>query len=861
MEIYNEEVRRSIFNRLKTRGRLRRILALLLIVIGLGGFAFGFIVYGAYLQNTGQTSLLRMFLIRGSQFDFSFIPKNIKSRANEVNEFAIDVKFKNWERLRYYREQVLSNGMITPEFEQEVPAKIRFNGHTYSVDISLTGMETFHVRHPYKWSLSVKVKRGETIMGMRRFAILFPQARGYLTDWIGIEMLKSQNLIGLRTDFVNVTINGQDNGLYYLEERFDKRLIEHNQFREGIIFKLEDTELKIYGLNKIAESEEFSSQLIFLKSLIQSFLAGEIEAEKIFDMKKMATLFVVSDLLCQKNPVFRTNLRMYFNPVTSLIEPIGREWAYLRRENMLPTNLSIEKPNPEVAFSASLGKEPILQMIINSFAFEEEYIKQAVILSDPIYLDSLVAANELTMNELLGKIHKQNPFYVFPIDMIHEYQEYIRSKIYRQEQSINVFYKHLQNDSLYLSVENIIDLPIEIHYLTYNSKTEILPANRVLIESNFKSSEAYENVSFRLSNDIGHPDFSSDSLEVHYSILGTNKIIKTIVFPKEMQKVDYENLNPTTQTDNTDEFPFLIVNDESRTIQFSSGKCDVSKDIVIPDGYFVSANPGSQIDLTNSSKIISYSPILFFGNSDNPISITSSDSTGQGIIVLNCEETSELSYVNFRHLSNMSDGGWNLPGAIVFYESPVNINNCRFSNNLRGDDYLNIIRSDFNLLNTTFEYTMADALDSDFCTGTLENVKFDQVGNDAIDVSGTELFISKIDITNAGDKGISGGEGSNLICENVSILGGEIAVASKDNTTVSIDGISIDSSKLGYCAFQKKSEYGPGSIIIKNSTLKNVHTDYLIEVGSSLSIDGKQINKKSDNVNDLLYGAEYGKSS
>ena len=861
MEIYNKNIKKSFYNKLKNKIRVKRIITILLIVFTIVGFGVSFIAYGAYLNKTGQTATLRMFIIRISELDFSFLPKNIESSTKHIDNFSIDVKFKNWEKIRYYREQAIQNGSINSENQEEVPAKIRYNGHTYAVDICLTGLTNIHIEHPYKWSLSVEVKHDETIMGMRKFALLIPQARGYLTDWIATEILKSQNLVGLRSDFVNVSINGKDNGLYYLEERFDKRLVENNHFREGIIFKLNDTGIEPYGLNRIAKSKEFTSQLIVLKKIIQGFLTGEIKADKVFDLKKFASFCVVSDILNQKHADFRENMRMYFNPVTNLIEPIGREWGNLRKEEQTKTSLVIEKPNPEVEFHVSLSKDPILSKIFNSFAFEEEYIKQAAILSNPCYLDSIVKENETTINELLNKIYEQNPFYIFPLDLLHENQKYIREKIFTKLQNINVFYKYLKGDSVFLSVENKIDLPIEIHYFKYNSKKEILPFDRILLKPNYKTSNTYQNIKIRLNNNISSSDFSSDSLEVYYSILGINDIKKTIVFKKELTNDDYLNMNPTTQPSNANKFSFLIVNDKTRTIKFANKKCNISKELIIPKGYIVSAKPGCQINLINSAKIISYSPVSFFGNSDNPINITSSDSTGQGIVVFNCSQRSEFSYVNFKYLSNITDPGWDLTGAITFYESPVTINNCKFSNNLRGDDYINIIRSDFNVLNTTFENTKADAFDSDYSKGTLKNVMFNQLGNDAIDVSGTKLYVENIDIINAGDKGVSGGEGSNIICKNIKINGGEIAIASKDNTTIDINGISINSSKLAYCAFQKKTEYGPGIINVNKSILKNVGTDYLIEVGSSLSINGKQINQKSDKVKELLYGAEYGKSS
>ena len=83
-----------------------------------------------------------------------------------------------------------------------------------------------------------------------------------------------------------------------------------------------------------------------------------------------------------------------------------------------------------------------------------------------------------------------------------------------------------------------------------------------------------------------------------------------------------------------------------------------------------------------------------------------------------------------------------------------------FDNNIYGDDYLNIVRSDFSITDSHFRNVNADAFDSDFSTGFMKEVVFDNIGNDGIDISGTRLKIEDITMSYVGDKGISSGEKS-----------------------------------------------------------------------------------------------------
>ena len=61
--------------------------------------------------------------------------------------------------------------------------------------------------------------------------------------------------------------------------------------------------------------------------------------------------------------------------------------------------------------------------------------------------------------------------------------------------------------------------------------------------------------------------------------------------------------------------------------------------------------------------------------------------------------------------------------------------------NINAEDGLNIFRSNFEIDNMTFRNVKSDAFDSDFSNGTILGVKFDTIGNDGLDFSGSEVSI------------------------------------------------------------------------------------------------------------------------
>ena len=249
--------------------------------------------------------------------------------------------------------------------------------------------------------------------------------------------------------------------------------------------------------------------------------------------------------------------------------------------------------------------------------------------------------------------------------------------------------------------------------------------------------------------------------------------------------------------------------------------------------------PGTNIDLRNGARFVSYSPVHMKGNKDHPISFYSSDSKGGGVVFLPDGGEVNIDHARFSNLTSGKGSSWTLTGAVTIYEAKVNISNSVFTKN-RCEDGLNLIRCDFEMNQSEISHTTSDGFDADFCIGTLSNSSFFNTGNDCIDFSGSTIKIESCSIDGSGDKGISGGESSNLIVKDCKIKSASIGIASKDNSTVSVSGTSINSCDFAFAAYMKKAEFGPALIDVKSTELKNIGTPNLIELNSKVLMNGKE---------------------
>ena len=313
---------------------------------------------------------------------------------------------------------------------------------------------------------------------------------------------------------------------------------------------------------------------------------------------------------------------------------------------------------------------------------------------------------------------------------------------------------------------------------------------------------------------------------------------------------DGQNLNELGVSDSD------LEGNRSKEIQVKKGVYRVNqKLILIPPNCVFSLSPGTEIELNNGSWIISSGAIIARGTADDPVRIVSNKTGANsgGILVMNTMDRSILENVVVSGLSNIAPDGHFLNGGITFYRADVDILSSLFSQNIAGDDVLNIIASDFSIRDSEFFDSWGDAFDSDFSTGTVENVRFSKIGirgpdgGDALDFSASQVRLSEISMSDVDDKGISVGENSEVIAREVSISRATNGIVVKDGSEFSGESVSIFDTNVGLASIRKKKGYSSARMEIKELKLNEVGEEYILDKGFSLQIDG---NAQTPNTGD-----------
>lgn len=816
--------------------------------------------------------------------------------AYNENTLHLEIDTSDYLKLQQIRRRSFDAGLLQSKDDDWVKGFLFWDSLQMKAELRLKGDWLDHL-HGKKWSFRVKLKQKAVWNRMRVFSLQNPLARVGVNEWMAHQVFISEGLLTTRYGFVPLTFKGKNLGLYAYEDHFTKQLVESQMKREGPILRfVEDAiwdtrtydetgkrnnketayfkaaAIKPFSFSKIKEDSAKLQQYIIAQNLLYQFKYSLKNASEIFNVEALAKFFAFADVFYARHGIIWHNLRFYYNPVLCKLEPIAYDCF---------SDLGLHDSKGRVIYGYFNDHKKVLdrrefymtRYLFNDSSFASQYIKCLKEFSSVTYLDSvskLYLPKALNFDSL---VKLEFPEEKFDTAILFSNAKYVRQEVQQFE---NDYFKRIKNNGSWSNdslIERNLDTLLENQFIPNLINCYLQEVTKdslkFLVNSNFPDTLVLLGVGknrniingFIVPNPKLNPggtktaeiSFTIEKTTANYLFLSRkdgNEIITKEIFswpkptgddtPCQILFADYKLKGNSN---------YIV---KGKDVVFSGKNIVIDEPLLIPPGYRVNISSGTQIDIIDSAMIISYSPVFINGTKKHPVVIKSSDFTANGFTILQAKGRSELKYVSFENLNTLKYKSWTLTGALTFYESDVDLNHVTFYRN-QCEDALNIVRSDFKLTNSSFNYIYGDAFDSDFSIGLVEDVKFTNIGNDAIDFSGSKIFINRTSISGAEDKGVSGGEDSHLTVKNCFIEKANIGIASKDLSTVEVVDTKIVDCNYGLVLLQKKPEYGPAEISLQNVDITNAKTEKLIEKGSVVKSNGKTIYGKELNVAARFY--------
>lgn len=846
----------------------------------LGGVAFLDFVRPSIQNLTGTTSA-RDALSAVSGAPFRWIGALFS--GEEVPRLHIDIKYKHLHKLHKKRDQALAQGLLQSSGDDFVPAKIRIDDRTVPVKLRLKGDYTDHLQGK-KWSMRIHTKKKDQIFGMRRFSIQAPRTRGFHSEPIVLDHYRREGVLTPRYSFVDVSVNGDDIGLMAVEESFSKEILESQSRREGVIIRfLEDAffanqmrngvngpfdsfyvaPIKPFGSSAISESESLTAQLAIATGLMRGFLDGSLPASEVFDVEQTSRFLAVSEVWRVHHALRWHNLRFFLNPITLRLEPIAFD-----------VNMQSVYTGPGMSVLA----ESFSELLLRDETLRGAFVRNLQRIAGEMRDGATTALVREAEGPLLAILNREFPMRsamkMAPLEqrasllatVTNENFDLFRPELVQPEARYpEAVQAYVQRDDEGLSLElvNAMPVPVVVDSLFHPSGNEqerealrlVAPARLPLTLPATPLEARPSPVRVRFEPRVEDPEAADSELrpvEGTYRVAGQN-LDQPFAARRSFRSLDHHPLEPPSVEASLRQHPFLQPGDAAGQLRVEAGEWLVDGSIVLPDGIGLQIGPSTKLRFTEGEVLVANGPLVFEGSAEAPVVLESADpnSTWSGVASLRSDRPHSWKHVVVRNTSGIERGGWVLTGGVTLHKASVRIERCLFESN-QSEDALNLVRSDFELIDTHFVNTPSDAFDGDFVTGRVLGGSYEKIGGDGIDVSGSDIVVEGSRLRRVHDKALSIGEGSQAKISGVFVDDAGTALASKDASRTEISDSEFQHIRyIAVMAYVKKPEYGPSRITADAITLRDVGRDALAQLGSAVTLNGVGVEPEAADIDEL----------
>lgn len=221
------------------------------------------------------------------------------------------------------------------------------------------------------------------------------------------------------------------------------------------------------------------------------------------------------------------------------------------------------------------------------------------------------------------------------------------------------------------------------------------------------------------------------------------------------------------------------------------------------------------IILEKDTKLILIGDITVEIDSINKIlSLTQETERGRALIINGSLDQWRVQFKGIDQVSKKSTQRFDknlLTGCLTFLDITLQNIDINFKNS-SCEDAVNFVRVEGVVNNINVENANSDAIDADFSNIIFKKIKVQNSGNDCLDFSAGKYLIENAELLMCDDKAVSIGEASSVEIGEISIIGANIAIASKDSSIGVIRRAKIDKVNTCLAVYNKKQEFWAGKL-------------------------------------------------
>ena len=313
------------------------------------------------------------------------------TRLTQTNEggslpvLALDVSFENYNELLKQREKVLADGILFDDDASFYPASIQTANEEVPIRIRLLPGAARHLNQSEKWNFEIETRDDRELLGQTRWNLIDPADNNQLGEWVFMKTLQQEQLPAADYDFAQLFLNGENRGIYALQQAFGSLLPAEGD-RPGQVIVAYDTDplweaVSYFGGDTAAaaadpvtnfatndlrfvaiedsrdplvnDDEVLRAQMARAQALLLGLQRGELPAAEVFDVDQYGRFLALADLFGAPAALSPFNLRYAYDASSDRLTPIGFSGNALAEEARIPLAAAYQDPQIQAAYAAA----------------------------------------------------------------------------------------------------------------------------------------------------------------------------------------------------------------------------------------------------------------------------------------------------------------------------------------------------------------------------------------------------------------------------------------------------------------------------------------------------------------------------
>jgi hypothetical protein len=798
-----------------------RLLAQAALVVGLVGvlwLAVGTVRAWLYYESIGRepyrTNALR---IAAKQIWASLVDPYYDARLRRdatLPAYSIDMTDRRVAEWRTMLATVYARGFAVPEDHVLQPAKLRFRDREWQVDVRGRGTLYTHYRAE-KPSFRVRFPGDEYLRGNRVINLVIPydQARVNMDTTLNA-IARQYGLLTYPTRFVTLELNGDLLGVYQEIEHFREELGVKQYRSEGFFMN---------GLGELkgGAALEKNPRLLRAAEAVAGCMVECDEAtarhvlDTYLDIDRMAFYAALTSVFGSSHAWGEDNLILFFDPPRGRFEPVPWDMGSIW--------LQWNDADPQAGLESVKGLGGHLLRLPEFRARRNAYL-----------MDLLRRKQAFAEREAARRYAALRP----ALDYDSEHTRFYARRLVRRfdegiERNFGLWARLFERTRLQASVagdtlelRNLEPAPVRverIHLATAAGPLELAVGQELV--------GAYRDLAGRLQLSLP-PGTVVQGVRLEGRQLFTERALEAADVEWQPSAPAFVDLAPAGFP--PPPLPGITVEvGPDGTTWVYTGTIRLLESLVQPEGIHARFEPGLRVEMGGDTQWILRGDLISIGTPERPIQITAIDQTKpwDNFIVIGRTDRMAHAVVEHTTWSWGSEGEWRgayFTGMVSFYDASLIMRHSLIEE-VRGEDGLNVKFGFVELRDNVFAKTDSDAVDLDFCTGTLTHNVVEVTAGDGLDFSGSLILARDNRLVRDADKGLSIGESTTLLAVDNVVDHPNTGMAVKDQSWAEIRGGQVLGAAIGLSSYQKKPVFGSGVSTVTCQDVQAPQTRFLFD--------------------------------